>query len=232
MKVGITIVHFGEQWVLDDCLVSLPKNDPMFDVKIFDCNKTNLGFTKGTNELVREFFSDRIDWIWLLNNDTTVPSETLQHFSSLDILSKNVGIIGFQIRSMDEPDLIHHAGTLQCYPNGIHKSGSVKLKQHNEKTFEKWVTFASVLIRREVFEQIGLLDQNMRHICSDSDFCYRARNAGWKIMYDPKFVVYHKIGTSQNPNSEIMRTMHQDTLYFQNKWISGKLFLDLDRELI
>lgn len=245
MKIGISIVHFGEQKLLDNCLKSLEfeNENEEFRIfpKVFDCNENNVGFTIGNNNLIKEFlqmesddFGD-IDWIWLLNNDTTVPKETLESIENkLKDIPSDIGIIGFQIRSMENPDLIHHAGTGSCFPGGQHKSGSVKLGQfQKERTYEKWVTFASVLIRREVFEQIGLLDENMKFIGSDSDFCYRARAAGYKIIYESSFIIYHKVGQSQKPdNDPISKQMRSDMLYFQNKWMSGKLWYDLDKELM
>lgn len=256
MKIGISIVHFGEQKLLDDCLKSL--KDGMssdYQVKIFNCNENNIGFTSGNNRLISQFIKQNIntddisskpfyDWIWLLNNDTTVPKETLiaiQEELELKINGvdfsyihdiEDVGIIGFKILSMDNPDLIHHAGTVQAFPNGVHKSGSVKLRQFTKCTEEKWVTFASVLIRREVFETCGFLDERFFNYCSDSDFCYTARSRGWKVIYKPTFVVHHKVGQSGNPNPEQQKIMVQDTIQFQNKWMSGKLFYDLDHELL
>lgn len=208
-----------------------------------DNNLDNIGFTAGNNRVIKTFqkgiesgkvpYSGEYDWIWLLNNDTTVPKETLAGMeSTLQGLSNDVGIVGFQIRSMDNRDLIHHAGTLQAFPNGIHKSGSVQLRQFSKRTYEKWVTFASVIIRREVFEKVGLLDDSMFNYFSDSDFCYRSRAAGYKVIYEPSFICYHKVGQSGNPDETQKRVMIQDMIAFQNKWLNGKLFFDLDKELL
>jgi len=237
MKVGISIVHFGEQELLDNCVSSLDlpnKSNGDFHFSVFDCNKENLGFTMANNRLIKNFIKIHdVEWVWLLNNDTKVLPNTLEDIRKiLPTIDSNVGVIGFKILSMDDPDLIHHGGTFQCFPNGIHKSGSVALNDLSERTYEKWVTFASVLIRRDVFEKIGLLDENMKFICSDSDFCYRARAAGFKIIYEPKFVVHHKIGQSSTPNPVVHKQMMQDTIYFQNKWLNGGLFNDLNSELL
>ena len=235
MKIGIAIVHFGEQKLLDDCLKSL---EPIKDnnIEVWDGNQDNVGFTIGNNNIIKRLRClGGFDWIWLLNNDTTVPKETLVSIEDkLKDIPSDVGIVGFQIRSMDNPDLIHHAGTGAPFPGGQHKSGSVKLGQfQKERTYEKWVTGASMLIRRGVFDKIGLLDENMKFIGSDSDFCYRARAAGFKIIYEPSFIIYHKIGQSQKPdNDPVLKQMRSDMVYFQNKWMNGKLYYDLDNELL
>lgn len=239
MKIGIAIVHFGEQSVLDNCLATLPVDCYSYnlEIKVFNCNENNVGFSCGNNILVKSYLNrnivDQPDWIWLLNNDTTVPEKTLKAIQeSLPLMPYDVGIVGFKILSMDNPDLIHHAGTGQCIPAGIHKSGSVKLGQYRVRTPEKWVTFASVFIRREVFETIGLLDGKMFNYYSDSDFCYRARYAGFKVIYEPTFEILHKIGSSAKPTPEQEKVIFSDSLVFQNKWINGKRFHDLDKELL
>lgn len=247
MKIGICIVDYGDPKLLENCLDSLSAYRDVdcspneywcmqgnTQINIFDCNKENIGFSKANNKLVQTQLKDNnIDWIWLLNNDTTVEPSTLDNLLiQLPQYPKNIGVVGFKILSMDNPDLIHHAGTYDCFPAGVHKSGSVKLRQHEKQSFEKWVTFASVLIRREVFEQIGLLDPQMFNYFSDSDFCFRARYAGFKVAYEPCFVIKHKIGQSQSPSPAQMKILQRDSLVFQNKWINGKLFFDLDRELV
>ncbi len=250
MKIGISVVQFGDASKLM-CISSLERANNLiperisqiFSYRIKDNNEDNIGFSKGNNKIILEYLHDDdertddycgiIDWIWLLNNDTTVPDETFIAINNiLPTLDSKIGIVGFQIRSLDDPDLIHHAGTFQAIPNGIHKSGSVKLGQFTKRTVEKWVTFASVLIRREVFEDIGLLDSHMFNYYSDSDFCYRARYSGWKVIYEPTFVINHKIGSSQNPSPEQMKMIQQDSIAFQSKWISGKLFFDFDKQLL
>lgn len=247
MKIGIAIVHYGEQVLLDNCLASLEHFKQHhqdfavddFQVQTFDCNKENIGFSRGNNRILKEMLHDDVanqeyapEWILLLNNDTTLPRETIDVMhKTLNELPKEVGVVGFQIRSMADPDFIHHAGTDICYPAGVHKSGSVRLKQHTKRTSERWVTFAAVLIRKEVFEDIGLLDSNMFNYFSDSDFCFRARHAGWKIIYEPTFVVYHKIGSSQNPSEVQMKMIQMDSMVFENKWINGKQFFDLEHEV-
>lgn len=234
--VGIAIVDYGKSELLQNCLGSLPYGieDPFFKIKIFDCNKENIGFNAGNNKLIREFMLEpEIEWIWLLNNDTVVPETTLLVMKSiLPRYQKDIDVIGFKILSMDNPDLIHHAGTTQCYPAGIHKSGSNKLGHHTKNTNEKWVTFASVLIRKEAFFRIGLLDENMFNYGGDSDFCYRVRASHRRVIYEPNFNIFHKIGSSQNPNPEQQTVIQSDMTYFANKWTNGKLYFDLSNELV
>lgn len=60
----------------------------------------------------------------------------------------------------------------------------------------EWVSFAAVLIRREVFEQVGLLDDGFFMYFEDVDLCLRARAAGWRVRGEPAAVAIHRHAAS------------------------------------
>jgi GT2 family glycosyltransferase len=64
-----------------------------------------------------------------------------------------------------------------------------------------WIGFACVLIRREVIEQVGLLDEGYFMYFEDIDYCRRARAAGWKVLYWPRPKVVHLLGGSSHVTS-------------------------------
>lgn len=69
-----------------------------------------------------------------------------------------------------------------------------------------WIGFACVLVRREVVEQIGLLDDGFFMYFEDMDYCRRARDAGWRVLYWPTARVVHLLGgSSQVTNNELRR---------------------------
>lgn len=59
-----------------------------------------------------------------------------------------------------------------------------------------FLTFASVLIRRELLLEIGLMDERYFMYFDDSDFCFRTRQAGWKLTVAADTAVLHKVGGS------------------------------------
>src|SRR5690606_36121347 len=59
-----------------------------------------------------------------------------------------------------------------------------------------WVAGASLLVRREVFADIGLLDEGYFMYFEEVDFCRRAENAGWSCWYEPESRVVHLVGKS------------------------------------
>ncbi|MCS7179712.1 MAG: glycosyltransferase, partial [Anaerolineae bacterium] len=58
------------------------------------------------------------------------------------------------------------------------------------------VSGACMFVRREVIEQIGLLDERFFLYFEDNDWCLRMRKAGWRVLYDPRFEVVHLGGAS------------------------------------
>ena len=73
-----------------------------------------------------------------------------------------------------------------------------------DHSFEpQWTSFACVLIRRSVIEQIGLMDDGYFMYYDDIDFCRRARQAGWKIRHIPQAHVVHLRGGSGSVKSDL-----------------------------
>jgi hypothetical protein len=76
-----------------------------------------------------------------------------------------------------------------------------------------WTSFACVLIRAEVFDRIGLLDEGYFMYFEDVEFCYRARKAGWRVVHNPAARVVHLRGGS-SPVKERTRLRRRLPRYF------------------
>jgi GT2 family glycosyltransferase len=165
--------------------------------------------------------------IWVLNNDTRVEPDcvraAVQCFN--DMGWAQTAAVGSRNLMMERPDLIAWGGSKECFPAGNHKTGLVSKGDLAMRTEEEWLTFASVFLNRDAVEGIGLLDRNLRHICSDSDYCFRLRAQGWHCYYEPASVVLHAVGTSnRNASMELMGIMRKDAEYFMKKWVRPGLF--------
>ena len=60
-----------------------------------------------------------------------------------------------------------------------------------------------MLIRRQVIDQIGLLNQNYFLYLEDLEFCQRAKRAGWRIVFDPSIKIWHKVSQSSGIGSSL-----------------------------
>ena len=77
-----------------------------------------------------------------------------------------------------------------------------------------------MLVRKEVFEKIGLLDERFFLYFEDSDFCLRARKAGFKIYVEPKSVVFHKTSLSLGGLSlKKIKYVLWSNFLFDLKWV-------------
>jgi GT2 family glycosyltransferase len=238
----IIIPHYGPDQLLIDLFQSagfaLPVNSfqgeasliehPAYSFLIVNNNRQNRGFTAACNIGLNWLKNAPPEYrcAWLLNNDTGFESraqferalEAMQTISE----SRNWGIVSQQVRHFLNRDLIVFGGSFECYPAGRHKFGSAQRGDCAIPTDEKWVSFCSVLIRRDVIESIGPMDESMITYYSDSDYCLAARKAGFGVGYAGKdSYVFHKVGESANPSDAQMRILRADRQAFWKKWMAG-----------
>jgi len=211
ITTDIIILLYGDRKDMDRLLKSISKYCDNYKLHIIDNNEVNLGFTAGVNKGI---LAGDAPYVWLLNQDAVVlegaQGALIHRFS----YSEKVGIVGSMQLDHDDPDLIRHGGTIQCLP-GVHKGGRLSMGHCRVPEKQTWVNFASAMLRREMIRHIGLLDENMFLICSDSDYCYWARYRGWEVWYIPESKVLHRLGASSKSTTK----WHQkDTLKFMEKW--------------
>jgi GT2 family glycosyltransferase len=219
MKLITVIPHYGP-----DSLIDRIKDYPQWDeLIVIDNNKNNVYFTAAINDGIKQAAVKGADIIWLLNNDAIPDSLCSQHAIEC-FLQEGIGkcgIVGSQNRLLSDRDHISWGGSLEAYPYGRHKSGLVSHADLQERTQEQWITFASAFINVSMIEEIGLLDENMKHIGSDSDYCYRARQAGWKCYHEPKSIIYHDAGSSAHtPDTKLQLIKQADMEVWRNKWVT------------
>jgi GT2 family glycosyltransferase len=169
----------------------------------------NLGFTGGNNVILRPAMASETppQYILLLNADTVIRPSAIA--TLVDFMDKHteVGIAGSRI---EDPD-----GTVQCsafqFPTPLGEfENAVRLGVFSRmlrrwKTAPPapvhaceadWISGTSMIIRREVFRDIGLLDEGYFTYFDDVDYCFNARRAGWPVWYVPDSRVVHFEGQS------------------------------------
>lgn len=160
----------------------------------------NLGFAGGNNVGIRHAIERGADYVWLLNNDTLVDPAALSRLVDTAEKNRRAGMVGSKILYHDKPSLIWYAGAV-LDPERPHRLHHIGLRETDNRQYDDacetgYVTGCSLLARREMVEEIGLLDEGLFLYFEDSDWSVRAKKAGWKIMYAPESVVYHKISSS------------------------------------
>lgn len=188
---------------------------------IFIQNDKNLGYTGGNNVGIRRALSDS-DYIFVVNPDVIVSKDTIQKL--VKVLEGGADIVGPKIY-FSGTKKIWFAGGILDMDNviGSHKGVDEEDRgQYNVSEETDYISGASILIKRQVFEKIGFFDENYFLYYEDADFCYRARRAGFKIMYVPTTFVYHKNARSTKVGSPL-----QDYYITRNRMLFASKFLPL-----
>jgi len=169
--------------------------------------KRNLGFTGGNNVILRPALSrsDPPDYVLLLNADTIVRPNAFKFLVDFMDQHPQVGIAGSRLEDPDgtpQRSAFRFVSPMSEFEGSLRLGIVSKLLQRwvtappvTNKTFQTdWVPGASMIIRKEVFRDIGLLDEGFYTYFDDIDFCFNARKAGWSTWYVPSSRVVHLVG--------------------------------------
>jgi GT2 family glycosyltransferase len=176
----------------------------------------NRGFAAGCNIGIVVARNRGAEFIWLLNNDTVAPPNTLSQLVA-SAAAPRTGMVGTVLRYLHRPEQI------QAWGGGIVRRW-LGYTQHfyapSPLGQESFLTLASALIRREVFDSVGLLDEGYFMYFEDVDFSLRARAAGWQLTVAPGTAVLHKEGGSAGAvkSTRIDRIVTASGLRFLSKY--------------
>jgi GT2 family glycosyltransferase/radical SAM superfamily enzyme YgiQ (UPF0313 family)/Flp pilus assembly protein TadD len=166
-------------------------------------NVENSGFAKSCN---RGAAAARGRYLVFLNNDTIPLEGWLQALVDEVEAHSDVAVVGSKL--LYEDGTIQHAGVvfskIVFTPYHIYRQLPGDHPVVNRRREFQCVTAACTLIRREAFETAGGFDEGYRNSFEDVDLCLKIREQGWRIVYQPKSVLYHL--ESQSPG----RKAHDD----------------------
>ena len=149
----------------------------------------NLGFSGGMNAGIRRALEGGADAVLLVNSDMVVPPDCVGRLEAT-IVDKAVGIVGPLIHSRSVPDVIGSVGIDYNLATGrmLHR------RQGGADADVDAVSGCLMLIRRNVFERTGLLDERYFFAFEEIDFCLRARAKGFTARVVGDAIAYHEGG--------------------------------------
>ena len=182
-----------------------PKLEKLFkNPLIFIQTGYNGGFAFGNNVAIKYAMAKNdSDYTWLLNNDTVIESNSLSLMIETFENDKLIGIVGSALLIYDKPSLLQvlcGTGKMSCLNAG--KGAYIEPKKTYTSEIEKnfnipgYIVGASMLIRQDVFKQVGLFDENYFMWAEETDFCFRTLKQKYKLYCCGKSKVYHKEGAS------------------------------------
>jgi GT2 family glycosyltransferase len=216
-----SFVHIKIYAVDNDSKDGFEENVKKIDNVVFIQTGANLGYTGGNNVGIKRALEDGCEWVFLLNPDAVVEKETIETLveraekNSAQIVNPKIyfadsKIIWFAGKEFDQLNVLGHHRGVDEQDVG---------KYDTEEELEDG-TGCAMLIHKQVFEKIGMLDERYFLYYEESDFCFRARKAGFKIMYIPKAVVYHDNAKSTGLGSPL-----QDYFITRNRMLFASKFL-------
>ena len=185
---------------------------------IFLPSTVNGGFSYGNNYAIRPALQNPQppDYFLLLNPDAQVRPGALK--ALVDFLDQHpqVGIAGSSFEEQNGklwPYAFRFPGIISEFENGSRLGIITQLlspwkvvnvmDQDREQAID-WLPGASMMIRREVFESVGLMDEGYFLYYEETDFCLQAKRAGWSCWYVPQSRVMHILGQSTGVTAKNM----------------------------
>ncbi|AGY59715.1 glycosyltransferase family 2 protein [Gloeobacter kilaueensis] len=163
-------------------------------------NGQNLGYARGNNTGIVFALMAGADYILLLNNDTVVAPDCVSELMKAALQYPRAAALGAKIYYFTEPERIWYAGARWDRDSACTAhigQGEVDTGSPYSAVSETdYACGCAVLLQVEAVHKVGLLDYRYFLIWEEVDWCYRARRAGFEVLFVPTARVWHKISTS------------------------------------
>jgi GT2 family glycosyltransferase len=217
-RISIIMLNWNSIDDTRECLESLKKvTYPNYDIIVVDnasegddakllsseygnqamiiSNPENLGFPEGNNVGIWQALKKGSDFCLLLNNDTIVDPEFLSELVEV-AKDQSIGVVGSKIYNYYEPNRVDSVGGnawywLMLFRARVHERDVGQFDTVEDRDF---VYANGMLIKREVFEKVGLLDPDFFFGAEEYDYCIRIKRHGYRIVYVPTSKIWHKSG--------------------------------------
>jgi len=224
----------AEIWVVDNASTdgSPARIRQQFPNVRLQANTVNSGFAAANNQAASQAQGR---YFLLLNPDTRLPGGTLEALWRYAEAEPKIGVLG--------PRLNHADGSLQrsCWQGFpglamalsdalyLWKIPQLPLARRSELQPERLTSpvdvdhllGACLLVRRETWRQVGGLDERFFLFLEETDWCYRAKRAGWRVVYNPEVSIIHlgEHSVNQSPERNLPQ-LYRSTIQFYRKHIT------------
>lgn len=197
--------------------------------KLKAIHNINNGFAAGNNVGIKQAQGR---YILLLNPDVKVEPDTFQAMLDFMQAHSEVGISGCKVL---KPDGSLDLACRRRFPNPRNSFSRLFLRNNNNYNYSGTdvnqemevdsVVGAFLLIRKTVMDRIGLLDESFFMYGEDLDWCWRCKEAGFKVWYYPKtFITHYKGASSKKAPFKMLKAFHDAMWIFYKKHYRQKYF--------
>ncbi len=179
----------------DGSLAEIARQYP--EVKVID-NRANLGFAEGNNRAMRYALDQGFGFILLVNNDTVVSQDYVARLLAAYQQLPEGSLLGSQIRYYAEPEKIWHFGARwDSEKNELVKLAQNELSSGWRQVLEvDQIVGCAMFFPRRTLLAVGLFEPKFFLNFEETDWCFRARAAGYRIYSIPDAVLWHKVSRS------------------------------------
>jgi len=250
-KVFVVVLNYNGGNFIKKCLASVFKNDyPNFEVVVVDNNSSdgslemaksnfskanfikneeNLGFAVGNNVGIRFSLERMADYICLLNNDAEVEKDFIEKLVEALEKEQGAGIAGPVVFNGENKQVWFSKGKIKWLTMKAVHSAKFETKNIYQSDF---ISGCAIMIKAEVFNEIGLLDEDFFLYWEDVDFCYRAKKAGFNSMVVTSAWAYHFEKSQSNLENKTYWLVVSGLIFFRKNaplllrpWIGTYVFL-------
>ena len=184
-------------------------------------NSTNFGVAKANNQGIKRAIADDCDQVLIINNDVEFEATLIEKLLQLQD-KKSCSLVTPKMMYYDNPNHIWYAGSWFIKKKGylpLHRGMKEMDEGHFDKIVEvEYAPTCCLLAKKEVFQDVGMMDEKYFVYFDDTDFSYRVWKDGrHKIFYCPNVKFYHKVGNlTKSFNKKNTRIFRGDFFIKQN----------------
>jgi GT2 family glycosyltransferase len=217
-RVGVVILNYNGKALAEQCIRSV-LNSPyankeiilvdnastdgsfeylrsVFAGVIYVANSENLGVAGGRNRGFREAILRGADYVLSLDNDTRIVSNLIEALVAVAESDPRIGVVGPKTYIDDGSGRIQCTGGRITYTQNVCAERGLREMDHRQYDKIEDVDYFpgfGFMARRDVFEKLNFLDENFcGYGHEDTDFCVRAAQLGYRVVYVPKAILWHR----------------------------------------
>lgn len=229
-KVMAAVVTYKNPERLQTVLACLKTQMMGLEISVKDNTDDPVYYTVGINIAIKECLKKGAEYVLICADDIKIHdcnmlTKLLNYMETHPDCGMSVPI------HLDKNGAVTFGGGAQAFPYGHHVVEPLGNPLYKEPFDAYWANTSCALIRREALEECGLLDENMRFVCSDADFSFTLRSRGWGVTVVPEAHIEHDLNRAFKVELDDLDEVKQlDFLYFITKWLSGGLYRELSLE--
>lgn len=184
----------------NDSVARLRRHDAPIPFELIETHQ-NLGFAEGNNVGIRRALAQGAEFVLLLNNDTVVDPGFISAFVRAAQAYPRAAVLSGKIYYFDHPSTLWYAGATWRHDGQYFQHDGIGKVDDDDDAYQQiaetdYASGCAFFMRASALLTIGLLDAKYFLTYEESDLCYRARKAGFNVLFVPDAKLWHKVSAS------------------------------------